>query len=347
MAWPALSRIRLALIAASAALVFSLWACGPDDRVEIANVSYDPTRELYRDFNRAFSDHWREQTGERVNVRMSHGGSGRQARTVIDGLRADVVTLALAADIDVIAQRVNLLPADWQTRLPHNSAPYTSTIVLLVREGNPKNILDWDDLTRDDVEVVTPNPKTSGGARWNYLAAWAWAHGAYDGDEARVRDFVGGIYGNTRVLDTAARASTITFTQRGQGDVLLAWENEAFLALQEMGENAFDIIVPSISILAEPPVALVDANAERNGTTEVAQAYLDYLYSPVGQALAARHFYRPAEPGHADPADLERFPDLELVTIDDPMFGGWTEVHDTHFADGGVFDQIYQPRRRR
>lgn len=314
--------------------------------VTLSNVSYDPTRELYREFNQAFSDHWREQTGQRVNVRMSHGGSGRQARTVIDGLRADVVTLALAADIDVIAERAGLLPEDWQSRLPHNSSPYTSTIVFLVRQGNPRNIRDWGDLARDDVQVITPNPKTSGGARWNYLAAWAWAYREFDGDEARVREYVGDIYRNAPVLDTAARGSTITFTQRQIGDVLLAWENEAFLALAEMGEDAFDIVVPSLSILAEPPVALVDRNAERNRTTEVAQAYLEYLYSPVGQRLAARHYYRPVFPEHADPSDLARFPELELIGIDDPLFGGWARAQAEHFGDGGIFDHIYEPRRR-
>jgi sulfate/thiosulfate transport system substrate-binding protein len=335
------------LKSAAAALILAAGAAAAHAQtVNLSNVSYDPTRELYREFNEAFAEHWREETGQRVNVRMSHGGSGRQARTVIDGLRADVVTLALAADIDVIAERAGLLPADWQSRLPHNSSPYTSTIVFLVREGNPKAILDWDDLARDDVQVITPNPKTSGGARWNYLAAWAWAHREFDGDEDRVRDYVGDIYRNAPVLDTAARGSTITFTQRRMGDVLLAWENEAFLALAEMGEGAFDIVVPSISILAEPPVALVDANAERNRTTDVAQAYLEYLYSPTGQALAAKHFYRPVSPEHADPAHLERFPELDLVTIDDEIFGGWTRAQAHHFADGGVFDQIYQPRRR-
>lgn len=336
-----LTPVAALMLAASATL-----GAAHAQTVTLSNVSYDPTRELYREFNQAFSDHWREQTGQRVNVRMSHGGSGRQARTVIDGLRADVVTLALAADIDVIAERAGLLPEDWQSRLPHNSSPYTSTIVFLVRQGNPRNILDWGDLARDDVQVITPNPKTSGGARWNYLAAWAWAYREFDGDEARVREYVGDIYRNAPVLDTAARGSTITFTQRQIGDVLLAWENEAFLALAEMGEDAFDIVVPSLSILAEPPVALVERNAERNRTTEVAQAYLEYLYSPVGQRLAARHFYRPVLPEHADPSDLARFPELELIGIDDPIFGGWTRAQEEHFGDGGIFDQIYEPRRR-
>lgn len=313
--------------------------------VTLTNVSYDPTREFYREFNAAFSEHWEAEHGVQVHVNMSHGGSGRQARTVIDGLRADVVTLALAADIDAIAERTELLPADWQGRLPNNSSPYTSTIVFLVREGNPKNVRDWDDLVRTDVQVITPNPKTSGGARWNYLAAWAYAEEAFAGDEARVRTFIGDIFRNVPVLDTGARGSTITFTQRGIGDVLLAWENEAFLALDELGEGAFDIVTPSISILAEPPVALVDANARANGTEEVAGAYLDYLFSDAGQRLAAKHYFRPARMEAANPEDRSRYPELNLVTIDGD-FGGWAATQEKHFSDGGVFDQIYKPGSR-
>lgn len=318
---------------------------GPAGSVTLTNVSYDPTREFYREFNTSFSDHWQATHGAPVHVNMSHGGSGRQARTVIDGLRADVVTLALAADIDAIVEHADLLPTDWQTRLPDNSSPYTSTIVFLVKDGNPKNIRDWDDLTRSDVQVITPNPKTSGGARWNYLAAWAYAQDKFGGDETQTRAFVGDIFRNVPVLDTGARGSTITFTQRGIGDVLLAWENEAFLALDELGETAFDIVTPSISILAEPPVALVDANADRNGTREVAQAYLDYLFSDEGQRLAAKHYFRPARMDAADPEDRERYPDLKLVTIDDD-FGGWAAAQEKHFSEGGVFDQIYRPGGR-
>jgi len=310
--------------------------------VTITNVSYDPTRELYKEFNSAFADHWQEEQGQKVTVNMSHGGSGKQARTVIDGLRADVVTLALSVDIDKISELAGVLPTDWQSRLPNASSPYTSTIVFLVRDGNPKSIEDWDDLTREGIQVITPNPKTSGGARWNYLAAWAYAEDAFSGDDEQVKQFISGIYRNVPVLDTGARGSTITFTQRGIGDVLLAWENEAFLALDELGEDAFDIIVPSLSIKALPPVALVDENATANGTTEVAKAYLEYLYSDVGQKLAAKHYYRPFKPEAADPEDLERFPEVKLVTVEDE-FGGWPAAQERHFADGGVFDQIYVP----
>ncbi|MCF3931913.1 sulfate ABC transporter substrate-binding protein [Acuticoccus sp. M5D2P5] len=309
----------------------------------LLNVSYDPTREFYKAFNAGFAEHWNEETGERVTVRMSHGGSGKQARTVIDGLDADIVTLALEADIDAIASQTGKIPADWRQRLPHQSAPYTSTIVFLVRKGNPKGIADWDDLVADGVEVITPNPKTSGGARWNYLAAWAYADKAFAGDEEKIRGYVSALFQHVPVLDTGARGSTITFAQRGVGDVLLAWENEAFLALEEIGPDSFEIVVPSISILAEPPVALVDANADKKGTREVAEAYLHYLYSPFGQSLAAENHYRPADPSLADPADLARFPDIELVTIDDPLFGGWAKAQPTHFGEGGVFDQIYRP----
>jgi sulfate transport system substrate-binding protein len=307
----------------------------------LLNVSYDPTRELYKEFNAAFAQYWEEQTGESVTIRMSHGGSGKQARSVIDGLDADVVTLALEADINEIAESTGKIPADWRGRLPNNNAPYTSTIVFLVRKGNPKGIKDWDDLVKDDVQVITPNPKTSGGARWNFLAAWAWAERAFGGDEGKVRDYVARLYGQVPVLDTGARGSTMTFAQRGIGDVLLAWENEAFLALEELGPDEFEIVVPSVSIQAEPPVALVDGNVDAKGTRAVAEAYLEHLYSETGQRLAAKHFYRPFKPELADPEDMKRFPDLELATIEE--FGGWKEAQPRFFGDGGVFDQIYAP----
>lgn len=309
----------------------------------LLNVSYDPTRELYREFNAAFLEKWKEETGESVPIRMSHGGSGAQARAVIDGLEADVVTLALEADIDAIAERTGKIPPDWRARLPNNSAPYTSTIVFLVRKGNPKQIRDWGDLVREGVEVITPNPKTSGGARWNFLAAWAWALEEYGGDEEKAREYVGELYRHVPVLDTGARGSTTNFVQRGIGDVLLAWENEAFLAVQELGPEEFEIVVPSISIKAEPPVALVDGNVDQKGTRELAEAYLEFLYSDVGQRLAAKHFYRPANLDAADPQDRERFPDLKLVTLDD--FGGWKEAQPRFFGDGAIFDQIYRPGR--
>ena len=309
---------------------------------QLLNVSYDPTRELYQDVNKAFAAAWRQEAGEPVAVRMSHGGSGKQARAVIDGLDADVVTLALAADIDVIAERTGKLPADWQKRLPGNSSPYTSTIVFVVRKGNPKAVQGWDDLVRPGVKVITPNPKTSGGARWNYLAAWAHAEDEFGGDEAKVRKFVGDLYRNVPVLDTGARGSTTTFAQRGLGDVLVAWENEAFLVLEEFGEDKFEIVVPPKSILAEPPVAVVDGNVDAKGTRKAAEAYVRFLYGPEGQALAAKHFYRPLHPEHAAPQDLARFPRIELVTVDE-RFGGWARAQATHFADGGVFDQLYKP----
>ena len=306
---------------------------------QLLNVSYDPTRELYRDYNAAFARHWQATKGQKVSVETSHGGSGKQARAVIDGLEADVVTLALSYDIDSIAERARLFPANWQKRLPENSAPYTSTIVFLVRKGNPKGIRDWPDLLKSNVSVITPNPKTSGGARWNYLAAWAYGLKIFNGDEEKTRNFVAALFRNVPVLDTGARGSTTTFVQRGIGDVLLAWENEAFLSIEELGPDKFDIIVPSLSILAEPPVALVDRNVDKHGTREVAQAYLQYLYSPEGQKIAARHYYRPRHPQHADPADIARFPKVELVTIDG-VFGSWAAAQKKHFADGGVFDQI-------
>lgn len=332
-----LVRSLVAVVALSAASLAS--AAG----LELLNVSYDPTRELYADYNKAFTAYWKKKTGQDVRVRQSHGGAGKQARAVIDGLEADVVTLALAYDIDAIHEKAGLIPADWQSRLPHNSSPYTSTIVFLVRKGNPKNIEDWDDLVRPGIGVITPNPKTSGGARWNYLAAWAFALKKYGSDDA-ARDFVARLYRNVPVLDSGARGSTTTFVQRGIGDVFLSWENEAFLALNELGPDKFEIVLPSLSILAEPPVTIVDRNVDRHGTREVAQAYLDFLYAPTGQRIAARHYYRPREPQHADPGDRARFPDLNLVTIDE-VFGGWQKAQKTHFNDGGVFDQIYQPGR--
>jgi sulfate/thiosulfate-binding protein len=307
--------------------------------VELLNVSYDPTRELYRDFNAAFAKDWLQKKGKKVQIETSHGGSGKQARAVIDGLEADVVTLALAYDVDTIAQRSKLFPANWQKRLPENSAPYTSTIVFLVRKGNPKKIKDWPDLLRPGVAVITPNPKTSGGARWNYLAAWAYGLKIFKGDEAKTRNMVRALFRNVPVLDTGARGSTTTFVQNGIGDVLLAWENEAFLSVEELGPDKFEIVVPKLSILAEPPVALVDKNVDKHGTREVAQAYLQYLYSPEGQKIAAKHYYRPRFPQYADPADIARFPKVELVTIDQ-VFGSWAKAQATHFAEGGVFDQI-------
>jgi sulfate/thiosulfate-binding protein len=313
---------------------------------ELLNVSYDPTRELYRAINTAFLAEWNAAHPDRkiATIRQSHGGSGAQARTVIDGLNADVVTLALAGDIDAIAQRSKKLPLDWQKRLPDNSSPYTSTIVFLVRKGNPKAIKDWSDLVKPGVQIITPNPKTSGGARWNYLAAWAFAQKAYGKDEAKTRDYIGKLLANVPVLDTGARGATTTFTQRGIGDVLLAWENEAFLALDEFGADKFDIVVPSLSILAEPPVALVDANVDAKKTREAAQAYLDFLYTPKAQAIIAKNHYRPRKPEAADPKDLALFPKLELVTIDG-AFGGWAKAQPEHFGDGGTFDQLYKPAR--
>lgn len=310
--------------------------------VTMLNVSYDPTREFYKEFNEVFVGEWKAKTGETVTVRQSHGGSGKQARAVIDGLDADVVTLALAGDIDAIAQHSKKLPADWAKRLPNNSAPYTSTIVFLVRKGNPKGIKDWGDLVKDGIAVITPNPKTSGGARWNYLAAWAWALKANAGDDAKTKDFIGTLYCNVPVLDTGARGSTTTFVQRAIGDVLIAWENEAFLALNEFGADQFEIVVPSLSIKAEPPVAVIDENAKAKGNTKVAEAYLQFLYSPAGQKLAAKHYFRPFDPKGADPADISRFPELELVTIDKD-FGGWSKAQEIHFAEGAIFDQIYKP----
>ncbi|SDB66229.1 sulfate ABC transporter substrate-binding protein [Belnapia rosea] len=309
---------------------------------QLLNVSYDPTREFYRAYNAAFAAHWRERSGAAVRISTSHGGSGRQARAVIDGLAADVVTLALAYDIDAIAER-GLIAPDWQRRLPENSAPYTSTIVFLVRRGNPKRIQDWGDLVRPGIGVVTPNPKTSGGARWNYLAAWAWARRQPGGSEATAAEFLGRLLRNVPVLDTGARGATTSFVQRAQGDVLLAWENEAHLAFAEFGEGGFEIVAPSLSILAEPPVAVIDRNVDRRGTRAVAEAYLRHLYSPEAQALAAKHFYRPRDKAALAGAAL-RFPELPMVTVDE-AFGGWAEAQRAHFADGGSFDRLYQPGR--
>ena len=309
----------------------------------ILNVSYDPTRELYKAIDAAFAADWKAKTGETVVVQQSHGGSGAQARAVIDGLGADVVTLALEADIDAIAAKSKKIPADWRSRLPNNSTPYTSTIVFLVRKGNPKGIKDWEDLVKAGVEVVTPNPKTSGGARWNYLAAWAYADQKYGHDEKKTRDFIAALYHNVPVLDSGARGATTTFGQRGIGDVLISWENEAYLALKELGPDEVEIVVPSISIKAEPPVALVDGNVDQKGTRKAAEAYLQFLYGDAAQKIIAANYYRPANPKAADPQDLKRFGDIKLATIDDPVFGGWKKVQPTHFADGGIFDQIYKP----
>ena len=334
-----LRSIRFSLRILLLALGLTLAAGAVAKDVKLLNVSYDPTRELYREFNAAFASHWQQKKGRKVEIENSHAGSGKQARAVIDGLEADVVTLALAYDIDSIAQRAKLLPADWQERLPENSSPYTSTIVFLVRKGNPKGIKDWPDLLRPGVAVITPNPKTSGGARWNYLAAWAYGLKIFNGDGAKTRKMVAALFRNVPVLDTGARGSTTTFVQNGIGDVLIAWENEAFLSVQELGPDKFEIVVPRLSILAEPPVALVDRNVDRHGTREVAQAYLQFLYSPEGQKIAARNYYRPRHPQYADPADIARFPKVELVTLEQ-VFGSWAKAQATHFAEGGVFDQI-------
>ena len=303
----------------------------------ILNVSYDPTRELYQEFNAAFAKHWQAKTKEAVKIQQSHGGSGKQARSVIDGLEADVVTLALANDINAIAEKAKLLPVDWQKRLALNSTPYTSTIIFLVRKGNPKGIKNWDDLARSGVSVITPNPKTSGGAQWNYLAAWEFGKRRYGED--KVQEFVRNIYKNVPVLDSGARGSTTTFVERGVGDVLISWENEAFLALKEYGANKFEMVIPSLSVLAEPPVAIVDKVVDKKGTRQVAEAYLQYLYSEEGQEIAAKHFYRPTDAKVAKKY-VSKFPKIELFKIDD-AFGGWKNAHKAHFADGGTFDQIY------
>jgi sulfate transport system substrate-binding protein len=312
-----------------------LSAAAAPAQVKLLNVSYDPTRELYQEFNASFAKAWLAKTKQTVTIQQSHGGSGKQARSVIDGLEADVVTLALAYDVDAIA-KAGLLPANWETRLPDNSAPYTSTIVFLVRKGNPKKIVDWPDLARPGVAVVTPNPKTSGGARWNYLAAWGWAAKKY-GSDAKAKDFVAKLYKNVPILDTGARGSTITFVERGIGDVLLAWENEALLAVKQMGPGKFDIVTPSVSILAEPPVAVVDKVADKHKTAAVARAYLEYLYSPEGQEIAAKHYFRPTDSAVAAKYAAQ-FPKIELFSI--RAFGGWAKAQPAHFGDGGVFDQI-------
>ena len=352
------NEMRKKLLLGIALLILLLAACGKQEQsndnastnnnasenntskpVELLNVSYDPTRELYEEFNKEFAAYWKEQTGQEVTIQQSHGGSGKQARSVIDGIEADVVTLALAYDIDEIAQTRQLLNEDWQTEFENNSSPYTSTIVFLVRKGNPKNIQDWDDLTKEGISVITPNPKTSGGARWNYLAAWAFANKKFNGDETKIKQFMKDLYSNVEVLDSGARGSTTTFVERGIGDVLIAWENEAYLSLAEFGEDEFEIVTPSLSILAEPPVAIVDKIVDKKGTREVAEAYLNYLYSEKGQEIAAKNFYRPR-----DEKVLEKFKNqfqtLELITIDE--FGGWQEAQKTHFVDGGTFDEIYQ-----
>ncbi|HEY3486879.1 MAG TPA: sulfate ABC transporter substrate-binding protein [Gammaproteobacteria bacterium] len=308
---------------------------------ELLNVSYDPTRELYKEFNAEFAKYWKEKTGETVTVQQSHGGAGKQARAVIDGLQADVVTLALAYDIDAIHEKAGLIPRDWQKRLPNNSSPYTSTIVFLVRAGNPKKIKDWDDLVKPGIEVITPNPKTSGGARWNYLAAWAYAKKQNGGSDDAAREFVTRLYKNVPVLDSGARGSTTTFTERGVGDVFLSWENEAFLALNELGKDKYEIVVPSLSILAEPPVTIVDVNVDRHGTRKTAQAYLEFLYSKTGQNVAGKHYYRPRDPEIAAKY-AGQFVKVNLITIDEE-FGGWQKAQKLHFNDGGVFDQIYKP----
>lgn len=328
---------KLTAALALGALVTSAWAYAAD--ITLLNVSYDPTRELYVEYNKAFASYWKTKTGDDVTIKQSHGGSGKQARAVIDGLPADVVTLALSYDIDEIHAKGKLIPKDWQKRLPHNSSPYTSTIVLLVRKGNPKNIKDWDDLVKPGVSVITPNPKTSGGARWNYLAAYAYALKQNNNDDAKARAFVKSIFKNVPVLDSGARGSTTTFVERGIGDVLLAWENEAFLAQKELGPDKFEIVVPSLSILAEPPVTVVDKTIDKRKTHAVAQAYLEYLYTEEGQEIAAKNYYRPTLESVAKKYE-KQFPKVNLVTIDG-SFGGWQKAQKTHFADGGVFDEIY------
>jgi sulfate/thiosulfate-binding protein len=323
-------------------LVLSLVVSANAKEVKLLNVSYDPTRELYTEYNAAFAKYWQGKTGDTVTISQSHGGSGKQAQSVINGLEADVVTLALAYDIDSISQQAKLLPANWQSRLPDNSTPYTSTIVFLVRKGNPKGIKDWDDVVKKGVTVVVANPKTSGGARWAYLAAYAYALETYGHDDAKAKDFITKLYKNVPVLDSGARGSTVTFAQRGIGDVLLAWENEAHLALKEFGDDKFEIVTPPLSILAEPPVAVVDKNAKHHGTTDVATEYLKYLYSDEGQEIAAKNFYRPRNQAIAEKYAVN-FTQLKLVTLEQE-FGSWDKAQKTHFADGGVFDQIFQPQ---
>ena len=333
---------RLAVMAAFALTTATLFGVSLAQAAEVTllNVSYDPTRELYVDYNAAFAKYWKAKTGQDVKINQSHGGSGKQARSVIDGLAADVVTLALAADIDAVATQGKLLPINWASRLADNSSPYTSTIVFLVRKGNPKGIKDWNDLVKPGIQVITPNPKTSGGARWNYLAAWGWALKQPGGNDATAKEFVKKLYKNVPVLDTGARGSTTTFVQRGLGDVLIAWENEAMLAVKELGADKLQIVVPTVSVLAEPPVAVVDKVVLRRGTREVAQAYLQYLYSKEGQEIVAKNYYRPRD-AEVAAKYAAQYPKLNLVTIAD--FGGWGKVQPTHFGEGGVFDQIYSP----
>jgi sulfate/thiosulfate-binding protein len=332
-------RTGKALLVAAALVVIGPGAQRAAAQTILLNVSYDPTRELYRDINALFEADWKKKTGETITIRMSHGGSGAQARAVIAGLDASIVTLALAADVDAVSDKTGKIPSDWQKRLPDNSSPYRSTIVFLVRKGNPRQIKDWDDLVKPGIQVVTPNPKTSGGARWNYLAAWAYASEKDNGDEAKTRDFMAVLFRNVSVLDTGARGATTTFANRSIGDVLIAWENEAYLVLQELGADKFEIVTPSLSILAEPTVALVDGNVDPQNKRKAAEAYLDFLYTPEAQAAIARHYYRPVKPQYAAKADLDRLPQLKLVTIDKD-FGGWAAAQKKHFADGGEFDQI-------
>lgn len=338
---------RLGIIVLAASIGGCSAATGGDSKasesgptLDLLNVSYDPTREFYQDVNKEFAAEWKEKTGQNLNIKQSHGGSGKQSRSVIDGLEADVVTLALAYDIDAIAER-GLIPADWQRKLPDNSSPYTSTIVFLVRKGNPKQIKDWDDLIKPDISVITPNPKTSGGARWNYLAAWGYALQKNNGDEAKAKEFVTSLFKNVPVLDSGARGSTTTFVERGIGDVLIAWENEAYLAVNELGKDKFEIVNPSVSILAEPPVTLVDKYADKHKTREVAEAYLQFLYTKKGQEIAAQHYYRPRSV-EVLKAHTPAFPAIKLFTIDE-LFGGWTKAQQVHFSDQGVFDQLYKP----
>jgi sulfate/thiosulfate transport system substrate-binding protein len=326
---------------AVALAIFSFAMISSAADITLLNVSYDPTRELYQEFNQKFTEYWKGKTGKTVEINQSHGGSGKQARSVIDGLEADVVTLALAYDIDEIANKGGLLAKDWQKRFPNNSCPYTSTIVFLVRKGNPKQIKDWNDLVRQGISVITPNPKTSGGARWNYLAAWGYALRKQGGNDQTAKTFVSQLYKNVPVLDSGARGSTTTFVERGIGDVLIAWENEALLAVKQLGPDKFQIVNPSVSILAEPPVSVIDKIAEKHKTTEVAKAYLEYLYSDVGQNIAAKHFYRPSNSGILAKLAAQ-FPKIKLFTVTE-VFGSWKKAQDTHFADGGVFDQIYSP----